>query len=236
MPRTVLVVDDEALVLDVTVSMLEDMGCDVVTATNGADALSILAGDPRIEILITDINMPGMSGFELAERAGLRHPRLRVLLLSGRETAAHALQYMVSKSIKYGSEASRRSLVNPPRIDWGGSILEVRFFSLAEKPLPLWRSAMSEFNVQRYALLCLGLATECRGLAADVPEPSLRAPSFVSPACGRNYRSFWPGELRRCPPKAKVRGSNPPGAQIKSMTCRNHSEDAQEADSPQTHQ
>jgi hypothetical protein len=34
---------------------------------------------------------------------------------------------------------------------------------------------MSEFNVQEYALLCLRLAAECRGLAADAPEPSLRA-------------------------------------------------------------
>jgi hypothetical protein len=34
---------------------------------------------------------------------------------------------------------------------------------------------MSEFNVQQFALLCLRLAAECRGLAADVPGPSLRA-------------------------------------------------------------
>ena len=34
---------------------------------------------------------------------------------------------------------------------------------------------MSKFNVQKYALLCLRLAAECRGLAADVPEPDLRA-------------------------------------------------------------
>jgi hypothetical protein len=34
---------------------------------------------------------------------------------------------------------------------------------------------MSEFNDQKFALLCLRLAAECRGLAADVPEPSLRA-------------------------------------------------------------
>jgi len=33
---------------------------------------------------------------------------------------------------------------------------------------------MSEFNVQRYALLCLRLAAECRGLAVDAPEPDLR--------------------------------------------------------------
>jgi hypothetical protein len=34
---------------------------------------------------------------------------------------------------------------------------------------------MSEFNVQKYALMCMRLAAECRGLAADAPEPDLRA-------------------------------------------------------------
>jgi CheY-like chemotaxis protein len=85
MARTVLVVDDEPMVLDVTASMLEDLGCDVVTATNGAEALDTLARDPHITILITDINMPRMSGYELAERARRSRPGLRVILLSGRE-------------------------------------------------------------------------------------------------------------------------------------------------------
>jgi hypothetical protein len=40
---------------------------------------------------------------------------------------------------------------------------------------PLEGSAMFEFNVQQYALQCLRLAAECRDLAADVPEPDLRA-------------------------------------------------------------
>jgi hypothetical protein len=89
MARTVLVVDDESLVLEVIAAMLEDMGCRVVTATTGAEALAKLAADPRIAILISDINMPGMSGYELAESASRSRPDLQVIVSSGRETDGH---------------------------------------------------------------------------------------------------------------------------------------------------
>jgi two-component system cell cycle response regulator CpdR len=85
MSRLVLVVDDEPLVLDVTASMLEDLGCEVTTAANGKDALRMLSMNDRIEILITDINMPGMDGLELAERARRMREGLKVIVLSGRE-------------------------------------------------------------------------------------------------------------------------------------------------------
>lgn len=85
LPRRVLVVDDEPLVLDVTASMLEDLGCDVVIAANAREALEKLSTDQRIEILITDINMPGMDGYELAERATRIRERLKVIVVSGRE-------------------------------------------------------------------------------------------------------------------------------------------------------
>ena len=61
MGRRVLVVDDDALVLEVTVSMLEELGCDVVQARSGKDALGIIAEDQSIEVLISDINMPGVN-------------------------------------------------------------------------------------------------------------------------------------------------------------------------------
>ena len=85
MSRVVLVVDDEPLVREVTASMLEDLGCEVITAASGNDALEKLSGDRRIEILITDINMPGMDGYQLAERATQMRGQLRVIMLSGRE-------------------------------------------------------------------------------------------------------------------------------------------------------
>jgi two-component system, cell cycle response regulator CpdR len=83
--RVVLVVDDEPLVREITASMLEDLGCEVITATDGNDALEKLSIDRRIEILITDINMPGMDGYELAERARRARERLKVIVLSGQE-------------------------------------------------------------------------------------------------------------------------------------------------------
>ena len=67
--------------------MLEDLGCDVVTADGGADALAKLKADSRIEILITDIQMPGLDGYELAEKAKRERPELLVIVCSGRATA-----------------------------------------------------------------------------------------------------------------------------------------------------
>jgi two-component system, cell cycle response regulator CpdR len=81
----VLVVDDEPLVLDITTSMLEELGCEVVAATNAFDAMAKLAADPRIEVLITDIHMPGMDGYELAERARRMKKGLQVIVVSGKD-------------------------------------------------------------------------------------------------------------------------------------------------------
>ena len=85
MSRTVLVVDDDPHVLEVIAGMLEDLGCNVITARSGLEALDQLKRNQRIAILITDINMPGMDGHELAERATNISPELQVLQLSGRE-------------------------------------------------------------------------------------------------------------------------------------------------------
>jgi CheY-like chemotaxis protein len=85
MRHTVLVVDDEPAVLDVIVGMLEDLGCQVISAQSGPDALDRLKQNQDISVLITDINMPGMDGHELAELAKRARPELKMLQLSGRE-------------------------------------------------------------------------------------------------------------------------------------------------------
>ena len=79
MSRVVLLVDDDSLVLDVAASMLEDIGCEVVTAAGGAEALEKLSIDKRIDILITDVNMPGIDGYALAKYATQTRESLKVI-------------------------------------------------------------------------------------------------------------------------------------------------------------
>jgi len=100
MSHTVLVVDDEPAVLDVVVDMLEELGCEVISARGGADALERLKQNEDISILITDINMPGMDGHELAELARRERPELKVLQLSGREPRRGGLP-MIRKPFSY---------------------------------------------------------------------------------------------------------------------------------------
>jgi CheY-like chemotaxis protein len=89
MKRSVLIVDDEPLLLELFADMLKDMDCDVWTARHGHEALQVLERNAHIGVLLSDVHMPGMSGHELAERARRLRDGLRVLLLSGRESDGH---------------------------------------------------------------------------------------------------------------------------------------------------
>jgi CheY-like chemotaxis protein len=84
--RRALVVDDDPLVLETVVSVPEELGCESIPARSGSEALGQLARDQTVQILVADINMPGLSGVQLAERACAFRPELRVLLLSVRKS------------------------------------------------------------------------------------------------------------------------------------------------------
>ena len=86
MSRVVLLADDDALVRSVTALVLEDLGCAVVTAACGRQAMDTLLADARIEVLIAEVNMPGMDGYALAQAATRTRQDLKVIILSGRES------------------------------------------------------------------------------------------------------------------------------------------------------
>jgi signal transduction histidine kinase len=80
---TVLLVEDDALVLAGTAAMLEDLGHVVVPATSGEAAIQILRENRSIELVVTDYAMPGMTGLELAERIRAEWSAMPILLASG---------------------------------------------------------------------------------------------------------------------------------------------------------
>ncbi|HEX5399158.1 MAG TPA: ATP-binding protein [Verrucomicrobiae bacterium] len=82
--ETVLVVDDEALLLRMAETILTEFGYKVLAADGGQKALAILArNEPRVDLVITDLVMPGMSGRELVDRIRQLAPSTRILCMSG---------------------------------------------------------------------------------------------------------------------------------------------------------
>jgi CheY-like chemotaxis protein len=78
-----LVVDDDASVLQVASKVLQRGGYEVLSAGGGAEALSIAAANEgRISLLLTDVVMPGMGGRELSEIFRARFPAVRILFMS----------------------------------------------------------------------------------------------------------------------------------------------------------
>jgi CheY-like chemotaxis protein len=82
--ETVLVVEDEEIVRNVSVQILERLGYRVLQARNGTEAIAEVQGyGARIDLLLTDVVMPGMNGGELATQLVLHNPEMKVLFTSG---------------------------------------------------------------------------------------------------------------------------------------------------------
>ncbi len=82
--ETVLVVDDEPAVRMLVAEVLEDLGCTAIEAEDGAAGLRVLRSDTRIDLLITDVGLPGgLNGRQVADAARAVRPGLRVLFITG---------------------------------------------------------------------------------------------------------------------------------------------------------
>jgi PAS domain S-box-containing protein len=82
--ETVLAVEDDDTVRELCVRILERLGYKVLTASNGPEANALAQGyGDRIDLLLTDVVMPGMNGSEMATQLILHHPEMKVLFMSG---------------------------------------------------------------------------------------------------------------------------------------------------------
>jgi two-component system cell cycle sensor histidine kinase/response regulator CckA len=99
---TVLLVEDETAVRAVTRQLLTRSGYTVVEAADGHMALALTAAlDQPVDLLLTDVVMPGMSGRELAERLAAQRPGLRVLFMSGYADDAIVRHGMLEPGLAY---------------------------------------------------------------------------------------------------------------------------------------
>lgn len=75
------------------VRLLEAASFDVLEARDGCEALELIEHPDGLSLIITDINMPGFSGFEVAEHARAKHPTIPVIFVTGRpeQLAVHGI-------------------------------------------------------------------------------------------------------------------------------------------------
>jgi two-component system chemotaxis response regulator CheY len=80
----ILVVDDSSTVRDEVATFLKSNGLDVVTAVDGQDGLAKLKSDPRIRLVVTDVNMPNMDGLTMVEkvRSELGNTKVNLIMLT----------------------------------------------------------------------------------------------------------------------------------------------------------
>jgi CheY-like chemotaxis protein len=78
-----IVVDDDDAVRALLEELLLDRGYDVITAQDGVEGLDQIQREPRLSLLITDIRMPGIDGWELARRAREMRADLKVIYITG---------------------------------------------------------------------------------------------------------------------------------------------------------
>jgi signal transduction histidine kinase/CheY-like chemotaxis protein len=107
--ETVLAVEDEPAVLAATLENLTDLGYHVISARDAAEALERLRGQERVDILFSDVVMPGgMNGLQLAVEARRLRPSLRVLLTSGYTAEALSGEHSVPVGVPILTKPYRR--------------------------------------------------------------------------------------------------------------------------------
>ena len=131
--ETILVVDDNREVLKVVVAILKDANFNVLSADSGAHAIELAEEKRQIDMLLSDVDMPGMSGPDLGEALKKSRPDLHVMLMSGgrgRESTSAQLRLGIYSEALCGSEAGSNGhqgiALTKPITTWWSEIRQQR--------------------------------------------------------------------------------------------------------------
>lgn len=97
---TILIVDDEEPIRELLQWMLQDAGHTVHLASDGQQAMQFLESHGRVDVVLSDINMPCMDGIELRRQMRASWPDLPILLTSGRPPP-HAISHFLAKPFRW---------------------------------------------------------------------------------------------------------------------------------------
>lgn len=124
--RFILLVDDEPMVRSTLAETLQDFGYTVMVAADGAEALRLLGfADVRVDVLVTDLSMPGIDGLAVIRQAQLDRPGLPAVLLTG--YAGHGAQLAVSGSVSGTFSLVRKPVSASHLVDRIEALLAVTF-------------------------------------------------------------------------------------------------------------
>jgi signal transduction histidine kinase/ActR/RegA family two-component response regulator/HAMP domain-containing protein len=123
-PGVVLLVDDEEMIREMFTEHLQDVGYRVLVAATGAEALACLGAGEAVDVLVTDLSMPGMDGLELIREAQSRRPGLPAVLLTGYAGDGAALA--VGGAVSGTFSLLRKPVTSIQLIDRIQSLLAVR--------------------------------------------------------------------------------------------------------------
>jgi len=96
-PKTILVVDDEPAIRKLVTAMLTRNGYRVLTADTGENAVRLFKNHSDVELLLTDVVAPGMSGPMIADQIAALRPNIKVLFMSGYDGTQVVQRYVVEK-------------------------------------------------------------------------------------------------------------------------------------------
>ena len=93
-----MIVDDEEMMREAVADMLKDRADEIIPAESGAAAIEKLEGTDKINIIITDLKMPGMDGFALLDRVKIMAPNIPIVVMSG-----YSETFSVEEAMKRGA-------------------------------------------------------------------------------------------------------------------------------------